>query len=527
MECAMSSRRSCWVPVLILGSAANVTGCAQVLGIDEDYQVVGSGGGGTGGMGACGGTSGVVGKPGEACPENGMAGCESNASSLKVICGADLKWAATSTCDDGELCNTAMGAGQGTCKPVVAMCAGKCGGDVVCDGQTRVKCGPDLVTSEELDTCVAQACVAGVCEGVCEPGQVKCSEITANTPQSCDASGAWQNEPACVDQTCVAGACEGVCAPGQVGCSGNTPQSCDIGGLWESGVVCPAQAPFCNSGVCVPPSCNGLAALCGPAGDESCCASSVVPGGTYNRSNDASFPATVSEFRLDRFEITVGRFRAFFEAYPGSKPAAGAGAPPNPMNAGNGWDVAWDASLPVDQSVLKAAVTCSDGYQTWTDAVGANENLPMNCITWYEAFAFCAWDGGRLPTEAEWNYAVAGGEEQREYPWSSPPSATTIDSSYALYNAASLLVVGSKSMKGDGKWGQADLAGSVWEWNQDWFNAYENPCNDCASVQGPSGRVRRGGGWSGVASVLLSSYRGSSAPDYRGDAVGVRCARTP
>ena len=54
-------------------------------------------------------------------------------------------------------------------------------------------------------------------------------------------------------------------------------------------------------------------------------------------------------------------------------------------------------------------------YQTWT---ANNDNLPMNCITWFEAFAFCIWDGGRLPTELEWNYAAAGGSSQNVYPCS-------------------------------------------------------------------------------------------------------------
>ena len=50
---------------------------------------------------------------------------------------------------------------------------------------------------------------------------------------------------------------------------------------------------------------------------------------------------------------------------------------------------------------------------------GPHETLPINCIDWYEAYAFCIWDGGFLPSEAEWEYAAAGGDEQREYPWGS------------------------------------------------------------------------------------------------------------
>ena len=96
-----------------------------------------------------------------------------------------------------------------------------------------------------------------------------------------------------------------------------------------------------SDGSCEPPSCKGLADnKCGPSG-ESCCVSPLVPGGTFFRSydgimrgngvpnfTDKSNPATVSDFRLDKFEITVGRFRKFVEAGAATKakpPAAGAG----------------------------------------------------------------------------------------------------------------------------------------------------------------------------------------------------------
>jgi formylglycine-generating enzyme required for sulfatase activity len=161
----------------------------------------------------------------------------------------------------------------------------------------------------------------------------------------------------------------------------------------------------------------------------------LVVGGSFDRGNDTSYPAAISTFRLDTYEITVGRFRKFVSAYPTSKPSSGSGKNPN-NPADPGWGSAWSQSMPADQVTLKAVVQCDSTYQTWTDAVGSNENRPIDCITWYEALAFCIWDGGRLPTEAEWNYAAAGGSEQRVYPWSVPASSQTIDCTYASYTVS-------------------------------------------------------------------------------------------
>jgi formylglycine-generating enzyme required for sulfatase activity len=291
------------------------------------------------------------------------------------------------------------------------------------------------------------------------------------------------------------------------------------------------------------PSCSGLAATCGPSGTDDCCNSLLVPGGTFDRSydgvdfTDPNYPATVDDFYLDKYEITVGRFRQFVNAGMGtqkSPPAAGAGA--HPGIDGSGWDSTWNANLPADPNSLTAAIKCYSPFQTWTDTPGDNESRPQNCMDWYTAFAFCAWDGGRLATDAELNYASAGGSEQREYPWGSaapdPSKASYFDYTLGGCNGngnsdcvlADLIVVGTKP-GGNGRWGHADLAGNVWEWTLDWYATYQNPCDNCANLTDASDRVIRGGGFYDSAYWLGSATRDTLTPGYV-YRVGGRCART-
>lgn len=290
------------------------------------------------------------------------------------------------------------------------------------------------------------------------------------------------------------------------------------------------------------PRCVELAPICGPTGDGSCCASPLVPAGSFYRDLDAtgygtqSYPATLSAFRLDQYEVTVARFRQFVAAGQGTQqapPPEGAGARTlgGVANQG-GWDPAWNAELAPDTKTLEAGLHCNAFLPTWTDAPGLNEALPINCLTWYEAMAFCAWDGGFLPTEAEWDYAAQGGDQQRNYPWSSPPSSPTIGCSYTNYNSCAggtANRVGSESPAGDGRWGQADLAGNVWEWLLDTYQQpyASGPCDDCASLTAEPSRSARGGGFTNSQDTVRPSGRGSYDPLTRGYLVGVRCARVP
>ncbi len=262
-----------------------------------------------------------------------------------------------------------------------------------------------------------------------------------------------------------------------------------------------------------------------------------MPAGSFFRSydgvtyKDKTKPADLSAFELDIYEITVGRFRKLVQsggATQASPPVVGAGA--HKLIAQSGWKASWSAKLAATsgslQSALKFHAEC-----TWTDSAGSNETKPANCMTWWEAFAFCAWDGGRLATEAEWNYAAAGGAEQRQYPWGSG-----LDPSRGSYNclgdgdgscgSADILPVGSRP-NGDGKWGHSDLGGNMWEWTLDWYvDPYPLPCSDCAHLTSGAQRVYRGGGYrSKQPSSLLSSARFKVVPSERSIDVGIRCAR--
>ncbi len=284
---------------------------------------------------------------------------------------------------------------------------------------------------------------------------------------------------------------------------------------------------------------------CGPVGGESCCASPPIPTGTFLRSYDGvghtntDYQATVRGFRLDRFEVTVGRYRKFVAATNGGwLPSEGSGKHAHvsggkglssemPGTYEPGWNAAWNAKLSHDQLAWTTNLSCNPTFQTWTTLPGPNESRPLVCATWFEAYAFCIWDGGFLPSETEWNDAAAGGGEQRVYPWSKAPAS--IDASYANYNAGAgaLLSVGN-TPKGDGKWLHADLAGNVWEWVLDGYQAtYPFVCDDCVALASIGNRVIRGGGLFNEPSALTASNRDYYEPSQRFFDVGLRCARTP
>jgi sulfatase modifying factor 1 len=297
---------------------------------------------------------------------------------------------------------------------------------------------------------------------------------------------------------------------------------------------------------------------CG-ASSESCCVSLEVTGGvfyrTYNNSgngptNEAD-PATVSSFRLDKYVVTVGRFRRFADAWDaGYRPPAGSGKHTH-LNGGQGLaNAGADANLAYEPGWVVADesdVTPMDTVaQMWTwpppwfgPLTPALEHMPMNSVNWYESYAFCIWDRGFLPSEAEYEYAAAGGNQQREYPWGTTAPGTS--NAYAIYNcnypnggdgrctntAQNLAPVGTAT-QGAGLWGHLDLVGDVLEWNLDWYaSSYVNPCSDCAYLVAKSQKAFRGTTCAAPIWSLLPTDRGGSMPTWRDGTLGFRCARSP
>ncbi|MEO7034427.1 MAG: SUMF1/EgtB/PvdO family nonheme iron enzyme [Polyangiaceae bacterium] len=365
------------------------------------------------------------------------------------------------------------------------------------------------------------------------------------------------------------GAAPGGAAPsagsgqGGAGQSGSGQGGAVTGGATSQAGSNDAGAAGCVGDCAGPPmSCQGLPEDCGPTADESCCVSPLVTGGTFYRNYDgATFtdrtaPATVSDFRLDKYEVTVARFRRFVAAWvDGWRPAPGSGkhthlnhgaglngGAPAPDHPGeSGWDPAWQSwptssTKPLFPSTLPAwNDTLSCYLTTWTPTAGANENLPVTCTAFFEAYAFCIWDGAFLPTNAEWNYAASGGAEQRIYPWGS--QAPVDDFALAVHspcktggncvNTVRPQKVGSVPA-GNGKFGQADLAGNIMERVLD-SSLGAGSCVDCAYVRYTANAAMptRGGSYNFDASFLFSSVANANLWSDRDEYAGFRCARSP
>ncbi|MCE7948774.1 MAG: formylglycine-generating enzyme family protein [Chloroflexi bacterium CFX4] len=168
----------------------------------------------------------------------------------------------------------------------------------------------------------------------------------------------------------------------------------------------------------------------------------------------------------------------------------------------------------------KGSVIAPQNYDGFTAP-----NQPRVGISWYEVWAFAAWRGGRLPTEAEWEWA-ARGPENRVYPWG---NSFVDDLEYVIYHGNS----GGKThpvgegirIKGAAWCGALDMSGNVWEWVSSVYEPYPYRADDGRETRdGTDSRGLRGGSWYYDRGDARAAFRSRPDPDFRGFNLGVRVA---
>jgi sulfatase modifying factor 1 len=161
----------------------------------------------------------------------------------------------------------------------------------------------------------------------------------------------------------------------------------------------------------------------------------------------------------------------------------------------------------------------------WGDPVYARfegPDLPVVGVSWDDAVAYCGWVGGRLPTEAEWEFTGAGPEGSR-YPWGE--AAPSCDRAQYARCEGELLPVGN--LPNGASWvGALDLSGNVSEWVADYYWPYSP--QDLTNPMGPprgTTRAIRGGLWFRLEFQITNWARFFAWPDVRSITIGFRCAR--
>jgi sulfatase modifying factor 1 len=200
-------------------------------------------------------------------------------------------------------------------------------------------------------------------------------------------------------------------------------------------------------------------------------------------------------YAIDVYEVTNGRYLAFVKA-------TGHRVPQNPRDATRNL---WQGDVITDSLA----------------------DRPVVNVDWSDAAAYCAWAGKRLPTEAEWEKAAKGNHDWR-FPWGNvEPTAKHLNYNQQWIGEKTLMPVGSYEA-GKSPYGVYDMAGNVWEWVNDWYDARYYEKSPKKNPKGPetgTKRVLRGSGWQNETPTVRIFTRVDSEPSVRNESTGFRCAR--
>ena len=215
---------------------------------------------------------------------------------------------------------------------------------------------------------------------------------------------------------------------------------------------------------------------------------------------------TVPTFEMTKTAVTFRQYRACVSA---------GGCTPAHVDDGTCW--VW---------------TGSGGEQDTLPSSFQGDSQPVVCVDWDQAQAFATWAGGRLPSEAEWEYAARSGGQDWKYPWGDEGAtcarAVMADGMDAGCGRDSTWPVCSKP-NGNTTDGLCDMAGNVWEWVQDWYHdSYNEAPTDGSAWESPTGssRVLRGGSWGNDAGYVRAADRAYDSPRSRFAYLGFRLAKS-
>lgn len=302
-----------------------------------------------------------------------------------------------------------------------------------------------------------------------------------------------------------------------------------------------------------------------------------IPGGVFTMGGDNAqasadeYPkhtVQVNGFWMDETEVTNAQFQKFVDATGYITTAEqtpdweelkktlppGTAKPPD--------SVLIAASLVFKQT--ERPVDLHDFNQWWSWVPGANwkhpqgsgssikgkENHPVVQVSWFDAVAYCKWAGKRLATEAEWEFAARGGLTNNVYPWGNEhvnagnAKANSWEGDFPYFNEMKdgyLTAAPARSFQPNG-YGLYNIAGNVWEWCSDWYDAdyYKTLSNKTAdNPKGPAKsidpedpytpkRSLRGGSFlcnDSYCSGYRVARRMKSSPDTGLEHTGFRCVK--
>jgi formylglycine-generating enzyme required for sulfatase activity len=437
--------------------------------------------------------------------DQGTAHCSEDG--VPVTCAADGSALTEEVCPPQAYCD------EGTCLALACKPA-----SAWCEGEVLFVCSTDGKAVESTLDCTLneQHCFGGACtDSVCDPESWFC--VNGSTLGECNTTGDdYVSTPCPASESCKEGEClSWQCEPESPMCVGDVTTQCDALGLapLPGGTDCASQDMSCVAGECVAcaPDClskecgdNGCGGTCGSCADpETCqegqCADPLgfvwvpIPAGSFMMGcsygdmlcEDEELPShlvQVEGFQILETEVTETQY----------------------------------------ETVVGEDPSCDFGP-------GGGPDSPVECVSWLAATSFCESIGGRLCTEAEWEYAARGGTTTKYYCGN---DVSCLGDIAWYYDNSDPLKKHDVKGKLPNPYGLYDMLGNVYEWVEDCLHgdftgapsvAYPAWLDmDCVGTK----KVTRGGGANGSDYNLRVSGRGSQAQTYVTNwNLGFRCCR--